>query len=727
MATLVLTAVGSALGGPVGGAIGAILGQQADARIFAPKARHGARLGDLAVQTSSYGGAIPKIFGTMRVAGTVIWATDLEEHRSSGGGGKGRPKTVEYSYSASFAVALSGRPVRGVGRIWAEGKLLRGAAGDFKAATGFRLHPGGEDQPIDPLIAAAEGIGQTPAYRGIAYAVFEDLELADYGNRIPSLTFEVEADEGPVAIGSIAEELSGGEIESGETPPLDGYAASGDSVRGAIEAIAEAVPLSLAERDGALVLETMPAGEAVPLAPGEQGAEAEGAGGRTVLTRQAPARLPGDVSIAYHDPERDYQTGLQRATRGEATAPSEPRALAAALSAAGAKALAERRLAALWAARSRAKVHLAWRWSAIRPGTPVLIQGEPGRWKVERWSLERMVVALDLVRLPPAGMIAPPPASSGRPIGHFDALHGPTELRLLDLPLGGETLPSRPHLLVAAAGREAGWRSAPLIASYDGGASWEPAGRTAAPAVIGVAVTLLAPAGSALIDRHGEVEIELLNDAMWLEARDDDALAGGANLAALGDEMIQFGDVQVLGGRRFRLTRLLRGRRGTEWAASAHQTGEGFALLRQESLAVVEPPAAAIGGEARLLAMGLGDGGEGTLAARTISGEAVRPPSPVHLRAQSGPSADILISWVRRSRLGWAWADGSDTPLGEESEAYRLSLSGLGFERALTLAQPSYVYSAAQQLEDGLAGALTIGVRQLGTVAASRPAQIIFG
>ena len=33
---------------------------------------------------------------------------------------------------------------------------------------------------------------------------FEELELAAFGNRIPSLTFEVEADAGPVDAGSVA-------------------------------------------------------------------------------------------------------------------------------------------------------------------------------------------------------------------------------------------------------------------------------------------------------------------------------------------------------------------------------------------------------------------------------------------------------------------------------------------------------------------------------------------
>lgn len=144
MATLVLTTIGSVVGGPIGGALGAVLGQALDRDVlFRPKRREGPRLTELAVQTSSYGTPIQKVFGTMRVAGSVIWSTDLIESRNTAGGGKGQPGATSYSYAASFAVALSGRPILNVGRIWADGNLLRGAAGDFKAATGFRLHLGG--------------------------------------------------------------------------------------------------------------------------------------------------------------------------------------------------------------------------------------------------------------------------------------------------------------------------------------------------------------------------------------------------------------------------------------------------------------------------------------------------------------------------------------------------------------------------------------------------------
>ena len=462
MATLVLSVAGTLVGGPVGGSIGAIIGQQIDQNIlFRPKPRQGPRLGDLSVQTSSYGTQIPKIFGTMRAAGTVIWATDLVEHKATSGG-KGRPKVTTYSYSASFAVALSGRPVASIGRIWADGKLLRGGAGDFKSVTLFRLHNGDEDQAPDPLIAAAEAAGEAPAYRGMAYAVFEDMNLEDFGSRIPSLTFEIVAETAPVSIGAIAETLAEQMVMAGETPALAGYAATGDSVRGALEGLADIVPLSLAD-DGE-VLRLRAGADAPTLLPATFMTE------RPEIVRRGQGAVPGEASVAYYEAARDYQTGLQRAARSGGRH-VDRRALPAVIDASGAKALADYRLASLWAGRVSGKAMLAWRSAAIRPGDHVAIEGETGLWKVGRWTLGAMTVTLELVRVPAA---APPPvaASPGRAVSEADLLHGPTIVRLLDLPLG-EGLETKPLLYVVAAGESAGWRRAALSVSVDGGGSWQ--------------------------------------------------------------------------------------------------------------------------------------------------------------------------------------------------------------------------------------------------------------
>ena len=723
MATIVLTAVGFAIGGPIGAAIGSAIGQSVDAQIFKPRGRQGPRLGDLSVQTSAYGTQIPKVFGTMRMAGSVIWATDLEETKKKSGGGKGRPSTTSYSYSSSFAVALSGRPLRSVGRIWADGKLLRGAGGDFKSEVGaFRLHEGDEDQAVDPLIAATEGAAQTPAFRGIAYAVFEDLQLADFGNRIPLLTFEVTADAGPVAAGAIAEALSGGTIASGATPSFVGYAASGDSVRGAVEALGEAVPLCFAADGPRLVM--LPAVPAAPpvLALADAGARADGAGGAFERLRQTAGTVPSEVSLAYYDPARDYQAGLQRAAVGGPSQRAERLSVAAAIDASGAKALAEHRLAAAEAGRLRVRANLPPRLSGWGPGRHLRLVGEPGLWRVERWTLERSIVSVELMRVP-AGGVEAAAAGPGRNVGEPDRPHGPTRLILADLPLGSERLPTRPYLFAMAAGESEGWRRAALSGSFDGGASWEDAGATAAPAVAGEALDELGGAGSALFDVRGSVEVALLHEGMWLESRSDAALGAGANLALLGDELIQFGVAEQTGARTFRLSRLLRGRRGTEWAAAMHVTGERFALIEAEALATIEAPAAALGTTARLIGLGVGDEPAGVEAQVAVTGDALRPPSPVHLRAERLSNGDLAMRWVRRSRSGWLWSDGGDAPLGEETERYRLRLEGEGFVREVQTAVPAWTYGAAEQAADG-AASFEVEVAQLGTFAASRPARL---
>ena len=724
MATLVLTTIGTIVGGPIGGAIGAFVGQQIDQRLFAPKGRQGPRLNELTVQTSTYGSPIPKLFGRLRVAGTVIWATDLREEKHKSGGGKSGPKTTTYSYSASFAVALSARPIRAVHRIWADGKLLRGAAGDWKSETGFRFYTGEEGQAVDPLIASAEGMDGSPAYRGIAYALFEDFQLADYGNHIPSLTFEVEADEGVVSIGAIAATLSEGAVTGETVATLGGYAASGDSIRGAIEMLAGIGAMSIID-DGDMLVLTDAAPVATALAEDELGTTADGKrGARRSMDRQAAGTVPDEIAIAYYEPARDYQAGLQRARRGGPGRRVEKIELPAAVTANEAKAFAERRLATVWSERTQAMLALPWRRMDLRPGERVLTPGTSGAWRIAGWTLDRMVTELKLVATSP-GAASGAGAVPGRVTAGPDAPHGPTTIHLLDLPPLDDI--QTPRLWVAAAGISAGWRRAALTMSLDGGTSWTSAGQTGAPAVIGTALEIPGLGSAALVDRINSFEVELLSDSMLLESCTDAALAGGTNLAMLGEELIQFGTAEQTGPRSFRLSRLMRGRRGSEWAMADHAVSERFVLIEAAALAPLELSSSAIGSVVKVMAEGIGDGGVAVDAEILFLGRALRPPPPVWLSADRLGDGTVQIRWTRRSRAGWTWLDGVDAPLGEEAERYRLTITpSIGVARTVETVGPGYDYGVAEQAEDGAAGAgsVVVSVAQLGSVAASLPAAL---
>lgn len=716
MATLLLTVAGTALGGPIGGAIGAILGQRIDGALFQPKGRSGPRLNDLSVQVSSYGTAIPKVFGTMRVAGSVIWSTDLIERRATSHA-KGQPSVTTYSYSASFAVLLSARAVAGVGRIWADGNLLRGAAGDFKTETGFRLYLGDDDQVGDPLIASIEGRANTPAHRGCAYAVFENMQLADFGNRIPSLTFELIADAGPVGIGAIAEAASGSVVRDGGTAAtLAGFSAYGSSATELLRLLQAGSGARFVPGHEAIAM-TDGTGPATIVADAGFGA---GEGGTPARRRTVAAieTVPRTLSVQYYDAARDYQTGIQRARRPGAGDGGDQIEMPAVLDALGAKAMAEAALARAETARERRSVALDATAAAIAPGTLVDIAGEGGggRWRVDATSLEAMVTTLDLVRVaPPPPM--PPGAAPGRVLSPPDLQSGRTLLIAAELPALDDTLLAAPRLTVTANGTVAGWRRASLSYSLDDGVSWRDGGVLDRPAVLG-AVVLPPEAGPAtLFDLASTIEIELARDDMMLADADDAMLDAGANLALIGDELIQFGRAVPVGGRSWRLERLLRGRRGTEWAIGGQAAGDRFALIEAGNVATIDLPVSALGSSVRVIASGRGDADGPVAQTLTLAGASVRPPAPVGL---SFDAAAATLSWTRRSRAGFGWPDGRDVPLGEEREAYRVDVATPAGARRQIEASTA---SCAIDSDVAVPGAI-VEVRQIGTVCDSMPARL---
>jgi hypothetical protein len=218
MASLVLGAVGfvvgGAIGGPWGARIGYAVGTAVGSRLDQPKTNvSGPRLNDLRVQSSTWGERIPIVYGSYRTSGNVIWTAGIREvvsrTRNSGKGGGGQTTTT-YTYFSNFAVAICEGPIIGVKRIWANGKLYYNAGDNGNPATLiesqqrsglFTIYLGTEAQTPSSVIEADKGAGNVPAYRGLAYIVFENLPLADYGNALPNLEFEV------VTAGSISQSI----------------------------------------------------------------------------------------------------------------------------------------------------------------------------------------------------------------------------------------------------------------------------------------------------------------------------------------------------------------------------------------------------------------------------------------------------------------------------------------------------------------------------------------
>jgi hypothetical protein len=165
------------------------------------------------MQLSTWGEAIPIVYGSSRLAGNVIYMQDINQtvtrskHRQDGQ----RYYEITSTYTSTFAVAFCDGPVEGIARIWLNKKVFadfRDPAGPYYptgsityAATNFEtsieleaiyftIYTGTETQTADPDIVAILGAAETPAYRGICYVVFKDFPIGEFSG-LPKIEVEI--------------------------------------------------------------------------------------------------------------------------------------------------------------------------------------------------------------------------------------------------------------------------------------------------------------------------------------------------------------------------------------------------------------------------------------------------------------------------------------------------------------------------------------------------------
>lgn len=672
MATLVLGAVGSVFG-PLGGAIGSLIGSKIDGRIFGTGAQEGPRLKELTVSGSSYGTPIARQYGAMRCAGTIVWSTDLIERQSTSGGGKGRPATTQFSYGVSLAVALSSRPIDRIGRIWADGNLLRGAAGDLKTGGQLRLYQGHADQPRDPLLEAELG-EQCPAFRGTAYAVFEQLDLSDFGNRIPALSFEIFAGEGAQFVDRlVAEDVSSIDTDV-PFPELQGFSYEGGAVRDVVALVDTLRPVSPRIHGAKLTLSgAKPDPEAVPTLPPAAQWEEGDFGSQSGSARVRAGGL-GETfsSLRYYDVARDYQPGLQKGAGydNRQRVFDFPGAFAATDALALTKGAQHR-------GRLRGET-MQWRCAGldprIAPGSLVRVPHEAGLWRVSVWEWCEKGIELELVRHRSVGT-AEQTGDAGISWSAPDRPPAKMTLHVFEAPWDGFGNADDRRVFAAVATGEGRWAGASLHAIQNG-TLVDIEQSVYRRATAGELAQELAPSSAIRLEAGATIDVTLTAGLSSFEFTDAAGLAQGRNRILIGAEVVQFLRADPVSGDLWRLTGLLRGRGGTEPFASAHPIGTRAVLL-DAALVELPPAKASIATAEGFVA--LGPTGEATPpAAIENAGLGLVPPAPVHTLVTSNGDGSIDLSWLRRTRGGWQWHDGMDRGLVENAEHYEVGCGPVG-------------------------------------------------
>lgn len=227
--------------------------------------------------------------------------------------------------------------------------------------------------------------------------------------------------------------------------------------------------------------------------------------------------------------------------------------------------------------------------------------------------------------------------------------------------------------------------------------------------------------GSTVLQREGRLRVRVrgeLSSSTW----DDFYVSRTINAAVVGDEPIRFLTATFVSTdgqfRIYDLSGFMRGQLGQEHLIGTHGSGERFVLLNNSIRRMVNETTD-IDAEHQVKAVTLNLLLDSVVEENfTDSGIALKPYSPWNLRALSDGS-DIEVTWRRRSRLVGRYTDtGTFTPLGENTEAYRVKVydnPAADPVRTVDVTTGAWTYAAADIATDGFTSSdlITITVQQL--------------
>lgn len=290
----------------------------------------------------------------------------------------------------------------------------------------------------------------------------------------------------------------------------------------------------------------------------------------------------------------------------------------------------------------------------------------------------------------------------------------PSSMELLDLP-ALQDADNDPGFYVATQrldGQGNSWKGATVYKSVDGGATFTTLFTLTTEATIGNLIGAVQASAPYTWDDLTVIDVAVASAAFTFESRTDAAVLAGANAAAVGDngrwEIIQFANATKISDTHWQLSRLLRGRRGTEHNIGRSHINDRFVMISTGDLVRIPLQTAEIGADRVYKVVSVGSAFSSGID-QTFAGhaQALVPFSPVDLVAERQSGADILISWIRRGRLGRTLMSGVDVPLSEASEAYQVDIldpsspdSPEVVKRTIAVTAQHAIYTAAMQTAD---------------------------
>jgi len=651
-----------------------------------------------------------------------------------------------------MAIAICEGPIVKVSKIFADNKLvydINDPNAGLHRYTSINFHLGTETQAPDPIIVAAEGANRTPRFINLGYFVLERLLLAEFGNRIPQFSIEVEAQAAPITAAAVAAVMV---QRSGIDPAVVDATGLSKTVRGIAltesQTVKEGLKLLLdAYRgrarltNGVVQLFDIGLEDAENVTPTDLGASEPQQQSLTQLVKLTDAsddKLPREVQVTYNDIDKAFNTGSQRARRALDNGRARIEvSFPIVLNGSEAREYVEQKMWEAWNERQTFALTIPPEYVHLQETDTLEVQVEGSNFRVRVMRIiegfnflsevEAVVqsVSIDQTVVPPFIIIVNPPVDPTNP--SFQTLYSPPTLivHLLDIAALEPSAVKQTSFLY-------GHTTTGVADQFLGVDYFRRFGTTVPFAFrfrdtllsrFGSANTLLPAAPSALYwDMVNSVEVTLFRDDQTLSsAADRLEVLGGKNWALVGDEIIGFKQAALIGARTWRLSELVRGLRDTDDEMSTHIASERFIVLddvvfRQLTFGDINSP--------RFMRM-VPDGEDINNIADvpfTPSGKSLRPFAPTHITGTRNGGSDLTVAWIGRTRDLVRTLSLTPFPPLESSERYEVDvLNGVTVVRTIAITLPntttpgSIVYTAAQQVTDfgSVQSALSVRIYKL--------------
>ncbi len=431
------------------------------------------------------------------------------------------------------------------------------------------------------------------------------------------------------------------------------------------------------------------------------------------LKQRTDIELPSQVAVTYANVDNDHQTDTQLSDRlvTAVTDTVNTVQIALSLTPAEAKGIADTIALDQQVALISTGINVLGDYARLEPTDVVVATGADGSTfrlrlvqRTDAYPLLQFAAVLDdssvLIDEGITSADYTPSTTVAAPVE--------TLIELMDIPILRDT-DNAAGFYVAAKGADTPWSGANVYGSADD-VTYAYGVTVGESAVFGDCTTTLGDwTGPRVFDETNSVTVDVGAGTLSSVTRDQILNDQAANALLVGSEILQFRTATLQGAGIYKLTGLLRGCRGTEWAMVAHVADERCVLLQTAGIRRMSTLTANLGLSRYYKGVTLG----GSVSAVdgeafTDNGVALKPFSPVDLRASRDGSDNITFTWQRRTRLGVRMTGtlGISVPLGEDSESYSLDVYSDGtfttVLRTLTASSPTVDYSAALQTADGL-------------------------